>query len=368
MARKRGTFRIFYNGLDPSGTGNPGTAWVTGRGFGAFQRPVNTVQQLISYIMSLNPVAYWPLNDHAGSLIARDITGNGYDGIVNGGVTFGSAGLTGFGETSAAFTGYAGAPISVPNFPSFAGDISVIYIFKTALPDTTSGQIISQGNFNVSGFTSGINVTGGLPTSVSFYQMPNGENPVVAYALANNCVALTRKGNTVTNVTNGTTASVSGAFAAGTSGLNIGGPANPYTELSSTSLAHIAIFPYALTAAQITALQNFITAGPVANFGGMSDAAVGPMGALSIGGPARASKGYGLVAAAASVNGTYDYLPVAGQTMPPGSTAINVTADSPLAWYEPPNSATQIAGPNPPVGFLLSTTIPKERVFFILSY
>ncbi len=353
MARKRGTFRIFYNGLDPSGTGNPGTAWVTGRGFGAFQRPVNTVQQLISYFTSLNPLAYLPLNDPAGSTVARDITGNGYDATPTGTVQFGQPGLTAYGETSTGFT--ASGYLTTPPF-SIGREFSIVAIHQNTTPAGSGGY---QGIISTD--TQTLNRS---PTQ--FYNVFTGGDG--AYLLPV---------NTSTNVFIQT-------FNAGYQNMYFNGalidpgsvtsPVYPLGRMIIGSLAltgyvaHVAIFPYAMTAAQITALQNFITAGPVANFGGLSDAAVGPMGALSIGGPARASKGYGLVAAAASVNGTYDYLPVAGQTMPPGSTAINVTADSPLAWYEPPNSATQIAGPNPPVGFLLSTTIPKERVFFILSY
>lgn len=55
-------------------------------------RPPNAYD---AYLASLKPVAWWKLADAPGSLIARDASGNGYDGTVNGGVTFGETGPLG---------------------------------------------------------------------------------------------------------------------------------------------------------------------------------------------------------------------------------------------------------------------------------
>lgn len=369
MARKRGTFRIFYNGLDPSGTGNPGTAWVTGRGFGAFQRPVNTQQQLLSYIMSLNPIAYWPLNDPAGSLVAKDITGNGFNGTVSGAVTFGTAGLTTFGETSANFTGgqintnfnIPNAPFTVLNIRKQNAAVVGVQGFAWEWFDGSNGirmYIQSAGNNGVvNNFR--LNGTGSYGGQVS------GTNDTNI-----NVDALVYDGSKALNYCNGSSGQPGIAVAFGQPSVNfsIGGPG--VVQTYNGSAAHIAILPYAMTAAQITSLQNFITAGPVSNFGGLADAAVGPMGALSVGGPARGSKGYGVVAAGAiAVNGDYNYLPVAGQTMPAGSTAFKINPTAPLSI----NSATisgnpLIVTPEDPTGYLESYPFPGYRVGYIMKY
>jgi hypothetical protein len=62
-------------------------------------------------ILAKNPVGYWPLDDDAGAVFARDLSGNGLHATKIGAVIFGAATnpLNG-GSTSARFTG--GAPAS----------------------------------------------------------------------------------------------------------------------------------------------------------------------------------------------------------------------------------------------------------------
>lgn len=352
MARKRGTFRIFYNGLDPSGTGNPGTAWVTGRGFGSFQRPVNTQQQLLAYIMSLKPLAYWPLNDPAGSLVAKDITGNGFNGTVTGSVTFGSAGLTSFGETSALLTGgYITAPIAVN------------------MTDSTTIAIIKNTNaVGTGGYQQMVGIeTCSLSRAPGFWYFENGSEG--SYGPANTADINTHTMVALASRSSSALYKDGTLYASGLWKTLANSTAATIGQVDGT-IAHVAILPYAMTPDQITALQDFITAGPVANFGGLADAAVGPMGALSVGGPARGSKGYGVVAAAsASNNGPYDTL--SGNSMPAGSAEfLQYLPGQAIAFNQVPQLTPNLTpiSPYPPRGQITPNNEPSIAVGFVMVY
>jgi hypothetical protein len=67
------------------------------------------------------PLAYWRLDEQAGTTTAHDITGNGHDGTYTGGVTLGAAGaIVNDADTAASFDGASGY-VDVKNAFQFAG-------------------------------------------------------------------------------------------------------------------------------------------------------------------------------------------------------------------------------------------------------
>lgn len=98
-----------------------------------------------AYLASLKPTAWWKLGDPVGSLKAADSSGNGYDGTVNGGVTFGETGpLSGTpADTCAVFdgsTGYidAGNPINI------TGALSIVFWIRTS---SASNQVVVGNDY-----------------------------------------------------------------------------------------------------------------------------------------------------------------------------------------------------------------------------
>lgn len=201
---------------------------------------------LQDYILKLNPLAYWPLNDPAGSLTAKDITGNGFNGTVSGAVTLGSAGLTTFGETCASFTGGAITTPDVPNPPSY----SRITIYQ-------DGQGAGSGTY--AGMTQD-SLEFFNRSAVQIYTTFNGGGGSYSMPIntAVNTYVETLQSSVQASYINGSVFK-SGAVTApvtGTAPVILGSPT------LFGKLAHVAILPYAMTAAQITALQNVINAGP----------------------------------------------------------------------------------------------------------
>ena len=67
----------------------------------------------VARVLSLDPVAYWPLDDAPGSATIRDASGSGYGGVPKAGVVLGSAGI-GDGRTAASFDGSMYQRITLP--------------------------------------------------------------------------------------------------------------------------------------------------------------------------------------------------------------------------------------------------------------
>jgi|SRR6185436_10775995 len=86
----------------------PVAACPAGRGSG-FCRP-----DYAQRILADSPVAYWRLNEAAGSTTAADLSGNGYTGTKAGGVTFGVASPQPDGSTAASSTGVDGSHVAIP--------------------------------------------------------------------------------------------------------------------------------------------------------------------------------------------------------------------------------------------------------------
>ncbi len=88
------------------------------------------------YMLSLEPAAYWPLDNPPGTIIVPDKSGNGNAMHVNGTPAFGSAGLTSFGETALAFTGQNLTPIDPI---TGSGNYSLYIIQKNSTAESDGG-------------------------------------------------------------------------------------------------------------------------------------------------------------------------------------------------------------------------------------
>ena len=250
---KRNSWRIYGD-----------SSYVTGRRFGSrLPYARQTIDALIQGILAYNPIAYWPLNDAAGSTTARDVTGNGFTGQVSGAVNFGATGLTLYGENAAQFT--SGSKLAIPKFPALE-NLSVIYLVNYS--SAGYSQHLLSGNASTNGFI--ISESNSGPT-VYAQTFPNGTAGTnVALAInTTGMVAYTNNGFTgAMSINNGTVVEKSQPLNP-VQGLIIGQPS------VTTTMAHVAIFNDVLTPAQITAIYQLITATPtLVPFNG-TDASVG---------------------------------------------------------------------------------------------
>ena len=212
-------------------------------------------------VRSLNPSGWWRLNDGVGSGIANDQSGAGNVGTVHGTVTFGqgSALLSAPNETSALFDGSTGY-ISTAYQPTFSA-ITVAFWAKGSL----SGQqrVMAAGGAGTSGFNIGAD---------GFYIESGGTKyqGFASYFPDTNWhfYVLTWDGSTVAGYLDATLnqsslSSPPGSITCGNS-LTIGAYA-PGGDFFPGDIAQVAIFPTALTAAQVQNL--YLTAGYALSFG-----------------------------------------------------------------------------------------------------
>lgn len=249
---KRNSWRIYGN-----------SSYVTGRRFGSrlrYQRA--TVDVLIQGILSYKPIAYWPLNDPAGSTTARDVTGNGFTGQAPSSVSFGATGLTNYGESSAQFSSNY---LTVTDFPAL-NPISAIYLVNYSAAGYSSHLV--SGNESSDGFLTSESNSGPTVYAQTF---PNGT------AGTNIALAL----NTTGFVTYVNSESVGSMTINNSAPVQKSQPLNPVQGLQIGSgstparMAHVAIFNRPLTQAEITAIYQLATATPTLVFQNSTDAAVG---------------------------------------------------------------------------------------------
>ena len=248
---RRNTWRIYGD-----------SSYVTGRRFGQrlpFAR--SAVDVLIQGIMAYKPMAYWPLNDPVGTLTARDVTGNGFTGTVSGSVTFGSTGLTSFGETAASFSGgHIITPAVMP--PVYT------LIASSNISSSAYGSIIQNAETSPKlGYYPAANVS--YPGEITFqnisYAANSGTNNLSAIC---NPVA-TFDGENVILYQNGTHSTVQSGNPS-TSPMTIG------NSLTGT-IAHVAIFNRALTPEEIAGIYALVTATPSTVSNCSMDASIGPL-------------------------------------------------------------------------------------------
>lgn len=240
-------------------------------------------------VLSLNPMAYWPLNETSGTT-AYDIVG-GYNGTYVGGCTLGQAGPTNsiFGASSRSVlfdgsSGYVDIPegpfnitgpttivawvniVSVPNFAGLFGHGDSSWRMSvnpsgepggndgSASSDATSPIGINNGNWNMVAYT-----YTGVPG-----QNNNGSLYVDGVLVANNTVTVTPPGDSLD-------AWIGGSPDYGT------------TRLLNAKIANTAIYAQALTPTQVQDLYSGIYAGPVylnATHSGSSIVLTWPAGTL----------------------------------------------------------------------------------------
>jgi hypothetical protein len=215
-----------------------------------------------AYLRSLGPLAWWKLEDPVGSPTAADSSGNGYTGTVNGGVTFGQPGPVA-GHTAALFDGTSGHINTTLN-PT--GSISVLtWLNLAGLSQSGDPRIVSNDHTDIDnrGFELFYDLAGagGVPT---FY-VGNGTGASAAVgptALPTSgwlMLVGTYDEATIRIYLGGVlvaSQAFAGAMAAGNDGIAIGYDPGYSGDYFNGSIAEVAIFGYALSAAQVRGLWS----------------------------------------------------------------------------------------------------------------
>ncbi len=108
------------------------------------------IQKYADEVMADGPTGYWRLGDRQGSSVAVDSSGNGHDGKVSGGVTFGQRAFP-LGDTAALFDGATGR-IMVPNVGPKKREINPTRITMEAIirwdgPTNVQQRIIEKQSY-----------------------------------------------------------------------------------------------------------------------------------------------------------------------------------------------------------------------------
>lgn len=215
-------------------------------------------------VLADNPIAYWPLQETTGST-AFDVTGNGWNGTYNG-VTLGAAGLINEpGQVSADFNG-SSSNVSVPNFPRPAattvsfelwGEIDTTGIHQTAVgvDSPISGNLaalyLKLGD-PTNEFTFVLRDTAGTAHSSPKAGSAAGTVYYLVGTYDGTIMRLYKDAVEVaTTAATFTISDFSGALTIG-----CGWFANAKTDFVNGRLAHVAIYDYALSPAQVLAHYN----------------------------------------------------------------------------------------------------------------
>jgi hypothetical protein len=216
-----------------------------------------------AYLASLAPVAWWELDDPAGSTTVADSSGNGLTGTVNGGVTLGST-TAPPGGTSALFNGSTGY-ISIPHTFALASFSMVTWVLKPSA--TNYPRVFSTGNYystgsgfgfqadssnwvwavastakNTSGYLNGSPLNDGKwHMFVGTFNAANGQSLLYEDGAQNASGTATEVQTTQT-----------------TAYIGYGGPGDG--NYYPGNIAQVAIFNYPLTAQQVSALYSLATA------------------------------------------------------------------------------------------------------------
>ncbi|MGH7939777.1 MAG: LamG-like jellyroll fold domain-containing protein, partial [Limisphaerales bacterium] len=220
-------------------------------------------------LLSLDPMAYWPLNESSGTT-AYDIVG-GYNGTYVGGCTLGQAGPTnsffGLSNGSVLFDGSSGY-VDIPEGPfDLTGPITVVaWVDIVSIPNFAGlfghGDLSWRLSVNPGG-EPGANDGNGPADATSPIGINNGEWHMVAYTYSG-----------VVNQPNNGSLYVDGSLVANNTitvtpaddSLDVwigGSPDYGTTRLLNAKVANAAIYPQALTATQVQDLDSGIYAGPL---------------------------------------------------------------------------------------------------------
>ena len=206
-------------------------------------------------VASLGPSAWWKLNDPAGSATVADSSGNGYTGTVYGGVTFGQPGPIAGGK-AAAFDGTSGY-IATTFQPTFNAITILVWIDAIPADFGLNTRVMAAGGAGSNGFDFYVRNGAGIYIELGSSPYPNNgwsQDPGAGWELW----VLTWDGATVRGYYQGVqqvaVPGPSSAIACAAP-LTIGGY-SPGADLFPGSIGEVAIFPYALSAAQIAALWS----------------------------------------------------------------------------------------------------------------
>jgi hypothetical protein len=218
-------------------------------------------------LLSLNPLAYWPLSETNGT-VAHDLAGN-YNGTYGGGVALAQSGVTGsiFGvpSYSAGFNGST-AYVDIPEGPFniTSGITTVAWVKLLALPSFAGmfGHGDASWRMSINGSGKPGASDGNATDATGPTGILDGNWHMVAYTYTgipgNNNGSLYVDGVLVASQ------NVTAAPAGNNLDVWIGGSPDYGTgRLLTANMAHVAIFAQALSAAQVQDLYTGVYAGPV---------------------------------------------------------------------------------------------------------
>lgn len=150
------------------------------------------IQNYADEVMADGPTGYWRLGDRPGSTTAVDSSGNGHDGHVSGGVTFGLPGFHG-GDTAALFDGATGR-IIVPNVGPKKRDLNPTRITMEAKvrwdgPTNVQQRIIEKQSY-VGTPQYGMSVIPDGHVLVELRMQDSSTTPIIVNATSTDVVAL----------------------------------------------------------------------------------------------------------------------------------------------------------------------------------
>jgi hypothetical protein len=207
------------------------------------------------------PVAFWPLDDPPASASAADATGNGHPGTPTSGVTFGVPGLvTGGGRTAAQFDGAAGF-VNVAEAPDLQFKTSLtieVWIKASTLSGITGTRFLHKGTGDATGYA--LRATTGTNNHLQL-ELETWGSAFGSTLLSGDTryyLAATYDGANVNVYVNG---NLDGSSPANQSIQSSAGPLNIGRRGDGMGyfngvMSGVAVYPRALTAAQILAHYN----------------------------------------------------------------------------------------------------------------
>lgn len=121
-------------------------------GFGEFDSPAVAVSSYAQAVLALGPLAYWRLNEQAGTTLADQTSAHPL--VLTGSYTLGQAGALAVHQDDAVRFGSGSASASGPVLPtSPSAAFSIVFWIRTAGPVSTWRTIAEQYRVNVTGHT-----------------------------------------------------------------------------------------------------------------------------------------------------------------------------------------------------------------------
>ena len=273
--------------------------------------PPPTGTRYQSVILADHPHAYYPLNDASGSTFAADASGNGYTGTYGtSGITLGAApalpgDTTDTGVTSANTGGIATLPTAAaPATGAAPWSLEAWVVPQSAALDSGYHALVTFGT-DAAGEMAGLYLHGG---SVIFTGYSDDSTPGAALVAGSlHHAAVTYDGATATVYLDGASvATKATVLAVAVAGVQIGRNVTGKYDHVAATLYHVALYGYALSAAQVAAHYTAGITPPAAPSPVLAvSAAIGPLpllppavlpGVYSTPGPAATGAIYAIVA------------------------------------------------------------------------